>query len=127
MWTFECYDDGVTPSLWQRWYAATPTARGSHDAVFRILKDRLQWREPQAKIFDSDIVEIRLTGSDNIEYRIFGFYKKNVPKVFVVVAFGYKKGKSYTPKGLVSSSVKLMKDIQKGILETVSCEIPQEP
>src|SRR5258707_5714549 len=78
MWTYRCYDDGKMPDLWRRRYDAHPDGQGSHDTVFHVLEQLVQWREPHTKILDknADVIEVRLSGKDKIEYRILGFYGK---------------------------------------------------
>ena len=126
MWNYRCYDDGQSPCLWKRWYAndADKAAQGSHDSVFGILEQQLQWREPYAKLLDKNngIIEVRLSG--RVQWRILGFYGDE-RCVFVVVAICYHKEKVYTPRDVIKTARRRKAEIQIDLGKALVCERPQ--
>jgi Phage derived protein Gp49-like (DUF891) len=121
-WQGQCYDDGKTRNLWRQWYDDTPACQGSHDSTFRIIEQLTMWRGPHARKLSNGVIEIKLTGG--VEWRIFGLYGK-AQQVFIVVAIGYHKGKVYTPKGILKTAKKRMKEVESNPGKAVSCERPQ--
>ncbi len=126
MWAYRCYDDGEATNLWQRWYDATPPAQGSHTRVFEVLEQLDQWKAPYAKVLDknNDIIEIRLSGSNRIEYRVLGFYG-TTRREFIVVATCSKKQNVYSPKGILKTAIKRKKEILADPRKASSCVRPQ--
>jgi len=126
MWSYRCYDDGQTTNLWQRWYDATPAAQGSHTSVFDILEQRVVWKDPWTKIFDKPnaILEVRLSGADNVEWRILGFYG-SIRQEFVVVAVCNHKGRVYDPPSIRKTAIKRKKEILQTPVKAISCVRPQ--
>ena len=122
-WTYQCYVDGKVQCIWQSWYAATPEAQGPHDAVFDIIEQAESWREPHTKTFD-DIVEIIFKAGGR-QWRVFGFYGKGVKQRFVIVGFGYHKGKNYTPKDILKTCAKRRKEIEDDSSKARDCSRPE--
>lgn len=123
MWTFSCYDAGTEPNLWREWYDDNPACQGSHDSVFDILEQRAPWAEPHAKKLGDDVIEVRLSGSDRTEWRIFGCYHGKLH--FVVVAIGFHKGRVYSPKDIKNTAQKRVAGIKSGAIGIKACERPQ--
>jgi len=125
-WTYQCYVDGKSPNLWQRWYDDHPAARGAHDAAFDILEQLEAWRGSNAKTFD-DIVEVKFKGG-GLQHRIFGFYPKSgIRQRFVVTGTGYHKGKQYTPKDILNTCSSRRKEIEADASKAVECTRPTTP
>ena len=125
-WSYRCYDDGGKPNLWQRWYDDTPAAQGGHDNAFDILEQQISWREPNARhLSEADgLIEVKFKGTDNRQWRVFGFYQSGVRQEFVVVATGYHKMQVYTPRDVIRKAGRIKKKIVAGKEKATPCERP---
>ena len=124
MWNYRCYDDGRTPSLWQRWYDQNKDKRGTHDSVFRMLEQQKQWTNTvHTKIFDKNngIIEVRLTG--NPKHRILGFYGE-AQREFVILGTCTHKQHVYDPPSIRKTVVSRKKEILENKLKAQVCVRP---
>lgn len=124
MWLYRCYNDGGSPSLWERWYRETPDVQGSHDSVFEGLESMLSWREPWTKFFDKKerVIEVRLSG--RVEWRVFGFHS-GAAREFVVLGVGYHKQRVYTPADIRKTLIKRKRDIEAEFGKAIACARPR--
>jgi hypothetical protein len=123
-WTFRCYDDGRSPDLWRRWFDSHPECQAKHDSVLDILEQRDVWTEPYVKTLRAGgLVEIRIVGG--VQWRIFGYYSGL--KSFTVVATGNHKGSVYSPRDILKTASKIIRDIKSGEKGSIPCVRPESP
>lgn len=127
MWTYRCYNDGKDPNLWQRWYRANKAARGAHDNAFRMLEQREEWQEPNAKHLGKGLIEVKFKGVDKRQWRIFGYHTAGEHRDFTVIGVGYHKDRVYTPRDAIPKAREIKADIEHGRAEAYPCERPQVP
>jgi hypothetical protein len=120
-WTYQCYDDGKQPNLWQRWYEKHPEAQGRHDAAFDMIEQMDVWQKPRVKSFGK-ITEVILNGP--VAHRIFGFFGSD-PHVFIVTGVGYHKDQRYYPTDILKTVVKRRKEIEDGFNKPLSVNRPE--
>lgn len=123
-WTFRCYSDGRSPSLWQRWYDANPSAQGAFDATLNIILQQEVWRAPNTKAFDQ-LIEIRFKGG-GVQHRIFGFYGGQKQQ-FIVLGTGYHKDKVYHPKDILKTCKYRRKEVEDDPAKATDCARPGPP
>jgi hypothetical protein len=124
MWTYRCYDDGGRPNLWQRWYDSHVHFQGTHNSIFDILEQRLQWGKPHADFFDKDnrILEVRLTGK--VKYRILGFHS-GARQEFVIIATCSHKQRVYDPKDIRRTAIRRKQEIAQNPARAPHCVRPR--
>ena len=120
-WTYRCYDDGKSPTLWHRWFSKNENCQGAHDSTFRILEQQESWIGPNWKRLGPGIGEVKVTAG-NVEWRIVGFIRGT--QEFVVVAIGYHKQRVYTPRNLLDDARKLANACKKDITLAPVCARP---
>jgi hypothetical protein len=121
-WTYKCYDDGKSPSLWQRWYDDTPAAQGSFDAALNFLEALEVWQEPNARKI-GDLIEIKCKGG-GIQHRVFGFYSTGEKQKFIVLGFGDHKDRVYNPKDILKTCTRRRKEVEDDPSKAKDCTRP---
>jgi hypothetical protein len=123
--TYRCYDDGLPPNPWKRWYDtdADKRTRAKHDSVWRILESLSFWRAPHVDYFRNEgLLEIRIV--THVQWRIFGFGGPTT-RLFTVTGIGYHKGKVYSPKDIIAVAHGRKLEIEAGKLKAPICERPR--
>jgi hypothetical protein len=125
MWTYCCYDDGKEPDLWRRWYDDNPDFQGTHDSIFEMLEDRVNWGPKQVEYLDAEnrILEVRLNGK--VKHRILGCYGWDVRQEFIVLGTCYHKQKVYHPHGIKDTVVRRKQEVERDLGRAPICVRPQ--
>lgn len=112
MWSYKCYVSSDEPNLWAHWYASNEGVQGAHDSVFEMLEQMPSWAPPNfKKLTDCDGLCEVIFKAEKAQYRVFGFF--NGERTFTVVGMGTHKQKVYTPRSIIDTCIKRMKEIRK--------------
>ncbi|RUU97818.1 hypothetical protein EOB36_25655 [Mesorhizobium sp. M6A.T.Cr.TU.017.01.1.1] len=125
-WTYRCYDDGTTPSFWQRWYDDTPQARGSHNAAFGILEQLEVWSPPNFKPLKGEykgLHEVKFLGKDQRQWRVFGKADQR-NQSFLALHIGYHKDSNYTPSNVMAKAKERLAEALSDPRKAKPCERP---
>jgi hypothetical protein len=124
MWRYWWYADPKGPCPWRAWYDGQNGAvRARHDAVFRFLESRPDWREPYAKKLDAGLVEVII--KTNVQHRLIGFCWPKYRFEFVFVIACTHKGVVYNPKSALETAEQRMRELVGGSTWIKSCVRPR--
>lgn len=125
-WTYRCYIDGTKLGLWHQWYNDNVQAQGAHDLAFEFLEQLEVWKPPNFKHLSGPakgLHQVKFKGRDNRQWRVIG-HANQQNQVFVALAIGYKKGKSYTPSNLLEKAKQRLQEVEADDANAENCERP---
>jgi hypothetical protein len=101
--------------------------QAKHDTVFEFLEVRLDWSGPHFKHLQgkySGLGEVIL--KCRVEWRIFGHRRTSPQGVreFVVTHIGNHKGTVYTPKDVLKTALKRVKETEVDPRKSAPCDRP---